>query len=291
MNIIFGLLAAFGGGALGAAMGALPSFILMGFIAIGGSIVGLSGATDIAVENIAFGSFLGPHISFAGAIAATAFLANQRRSIASGKAIREPLDATKDPALLCIGGIFGIVGYLLEYLFSSILLLPTNTVMMSLILSTIVTRFLFGGTGLFGQASGKRVWLSPNRIFIYNLLLGACIGVVCGGVGIYMMNLTPENADLVRSYYPVLCFGISAASLLFIGKNEMPITHHITYCSAAAAVYSDNLVVGILIAILCTLLGDFFGHLFNSNNTDTHIETPAAVIFLVFFLIEFLWQA
>lgn len=292
MNIIFGLLAAFGGGALGAVMGALPSFILMGVIAVGGSIVALAGAADVTINNVAFGSFLGPHIAFAGAIAAVAFCANQKHAIASGKAVREPLDSTKDPSLLCVGGIFGVLGYLLHYLFTNILLLPTNTVMMSLFLSCILSRLLFGTSGLFGTATGKRVWLSPNRVFIYNLLLGACIGLVCGGVGIYIMNLTPENADLVKNYYPILCFGISALSLIFneFGKT-MPITHHITYCASTAAVLSDNLVVGVLIAILCSLLGDFFEHLFNSNNTNTHIDTPAATIFLVFFLIQFLWKA
>lgn len=292
MNIIFGLLASFGGGALGAVMGALPSFILMGVIAITGSIVALAGAADITVANVAFGSFLGPHITFAGAIAAVAFCANQKHAIASGKNINEPLDKTKDPTLLCVGGIFGILGYLLHYLFTNILLLPTDTVMMSLFLSCILSRLLFGTSGLFGISKEKRVWLSPNRVFIYNLLLGACIGLVCGGVGIYIMNLTPENADLVKNYYPTLCFGISVFSLIFteFGKS-MPITYHITYCASTATVLSDNLVVGVLIAILCTILGDFFEHLFNSNDTDTHIDTPATTIFLVFFLIQFLWKA
>lgn len=292
MNIIFGLLAAFGGGALGAVMGALPSFILMGAIVIGGSIASLAGAADIVVDNVAFGSFLGPHISFAGAIAATAFCANQKHTLASGKDIKEPLHHTKDPILLCVGGFFGVLGYLLHYLFTNILLLPTDTVMMSLFLSCILSRLLLGTSGLFGTATGKRVWLSPNRAFIYHLLLGACIGLVCGGIGIYMMNLTPEDADLIVNYYPFLCFGISVFSLIFTKSDkEMPITHHITYCASTAAVLSDNLFAGILVAILCTLLGDFFEHLFNSNNTNTHIDTPAATIFLVFFLIEFLWMA
>lgn len=292
MNIIFGLLAAFGGGALGAVMGALPSFILMGVLTIGGSIASLAGAADIVVNNVALGSFFGPHIAFAGAIAATSFCANQKHALPSGKDIKEPLHRTKDPILLCVGGFFGVLGYLLHYLFTNILLLPTDTVMMSLFLSCILSRLLFGTSGLFGTASGKRVWLSPNRAFIYHLLLGACIGLVCGGVGIYLMNLTPEDADLVINYYPILCFGISAFSLIFteFGK-DMPITHHITYCSATAAVLSDNLFAGVLIAILCTLLGDFFEHLFNSNNTNTHIDAPATTIFLVFFLIEFLWMA
>ncbi len=295
MNIIFGLLAAFGGGALGAIMGALPSFILMGAVVLLGSIVSLAGAADIAISNIAFGSFLGPHISFAGAIAAIAFCANQKHSLdpdMTGKDITEPLDSAKDPTVLCVGGIFGVLGYLLYYLFNNILLLPTNTVMMSLFLSCILSRLLFSTNGLFGTADKKRVWLSPNRVFIYNLLLGACIGLVCGGVGIYLMNLTPENADLVKNYYPLFCFGISVFSLVFTEFGRfMPITHHITYCAAAATVLSDNLLVGVLIAIAATLLGDFFEHLLNSNNTDTHIDTPAAVIFLLFFVIEFLWRA
>ena len=69
MNL-FALVASFGGGIIGAYMGALPAFILTGVIAIAGSVAAMAGGADMTVGFIAFGSYLGPHIAFAGGVAA-----------------------------------------------------------------------------------------------------------------------------------------------------------------------------------------------------------------------------
>lgn len=73
---IINLIAAFGGGAFAASIGALPAFIMTGVFAVVGAVAGMCGAGDasnILVNYFAFGSFFGPHIAFAGGVAAAAY--------------------------------------------------------------------------------------------------------------------------------------------------------------------------------------------------------------------------
>ena len=81
---ILSVLAAFGGGAFGSAIGALPAFIMTGIIAVVGTAMGLGTGVDVVTGNIAFGSFFGPHIAFAGGVAAAAFAARKNNAIANG---------------------------------------------------------------------------------------------------------------------------------------------------------------------------------------------------------------
>ncbi|MDY2882777.1 MAG: hypothetical protein SOT71_09025 [Romboutsia timonensis] len=71
---ILALIAAFGGGAFAASLGALPAFIMTGFVALVGTGITLAEGADILTGNLAFGSFFGPHIAFAGAAANAAVL-------------------------------------------------------------------------------------------------------------------------------------------------------------------------------------------------------------------------
>ena len=78
---ILALIAAFGGCAFVAGLGALPAFIMTGFVALVGTGITLARGADILTGNLAFGSFFGPHIAFAGAAAATAYAARKNNSL------------------------------------------------------------------------------------------------------------------------------------------------------------------------------------------------------------------
>ncbi|PSP50580.1 hypothetical protein BRC75_00400, partial [Halobacteriales archaeon QH_7_69_31] len=85
------LVAAFAGGALGAAVGALEAFSLAGVLIVVGEATDLAGgaATPAAGDDLAalgstgltasvgLGPLFGPHVAFAGGAAATAFAARQ----------------------------------------------------------------------------------------------------------------------------------------------------------------------------------------------------------------------
>ena len=57
---MFALVAAFGGGAFGALLGALPAFIMTGCFALAGALVAAGGGADIGVGFMAFGPLSAP---------------------------------------------------------------------------------------------------------------------------------------------------------------------------------------------------------------------------------------
>lgn len=285
---ILSLIAAFGGGLFGSCIGALPAFILTGIIAIAGGVVAMSGAVDLSVGYIAFGSFLGPHISFGAAVAAAAFAANKRNTLKSGTDILSSLNGTGDSFVLIVGGIFGIVAYLLNYLYAIILEFPTDTVALTVFTIGVIARLIFGKTGLLGKTNEKREYFSMGKDLIYNIILGGGIGMMVGYVAGEMLNAGVSETLLAA--YPVICFGISAVSLIFTQTGfATPATHHITLPAASAAIMTGNPAMGVVFGIIGSLLGDLAGKTVNSN-CDTHIDPPATSIFINMFIINIIFK-
>ncbi|WP_158055922.1 hypothetical protein [Halorussus halophilus] len=155
------LIAAFAGGAFGAALGALPAFIFTGFMVIAGeaaNIVGktIAGTTNVGSSSelaavgitgsIAFGAPFSPAISFAGGAAAAAY-AGKRGYMESGFDYHNAKDigfalGTK-PDVLAVGGAFGILGYWLTVL-SSTFSMPYDPIAMAVVLSAVAHRVVFG---------------------------------------------------------------------------------------------------------------------------------------------------
>lgn len=109
--IVFAIIAALGGGAFGAAIGALPSFIFAGFLVIAGAVEqATTGSTTF--YSAAFGPFFGPHVGFAGGCAAHAYAAKYTDlqshpdwAYHDAKNILIPLGAHTD--ILAVGALFG----------------------------------------------------------------------------------------------------------------------------------------------------------------------------------------
>lgn len=280
----YSFIAAFGGGLFGTCVGALPAFILTGVIAIAGGIVSMSGAADLSVGYIAFGSFLGPHISFGAAVVAAAFAANKRNNLKSGTDILSSLNGTGDYLVLLVGGIFGVIAYLLNYLYATVLGLPTDTVALTVFTIHVIARYMFGNTGLFGKTNEKREYFSTGKALSYNIILGGGVGLMVGYVAAAMTNAGVD--DNLLAVYPVICFGISAVSLIFTQTGfATPTTHHITLPAASAVIMSGNPLMGIIFGIVGSLLGDLAGKTINSS-CDTHIDPPATSIFINMFIIN-----
>ena len=96
------LIAAFGGGVIGAAFGAIPAFIITGILAIAGGLIAMAGIPELSVGSITFGVFWGPHIAFAGAAAAAAVAALKRHKVESSGDVLTPLYTTKDIPTRCV---------------------------------------------------------------------------------------------------------------------------------------------------------------------------------------------
>ena len=113
MNIIQ-LITAFGGGMLGAAIGGVPAFVFTGLTVIIAIFAGESGMPVIG--TLSFGSVFGPHVAFGGAVAAAA-LAKKKGLVENGQDLSVPLFSTGDSSVLLVGGVFGIVGFVIQYIY------------------------------------------------------------------------------------------------------------------------------------------------------------------------------
>ena len=288
---ILALIAAFGGGIIGAYMGALPAFILTGVFALVGTAVSIAGGDgSFIINNMAFGSFVGPHIAFAGGVAAAAY-AGRKGKLSSGADIGSPLNGLGAPDVLVVGGIFGVFGYIVATLIGMTPLGPlTDLPGITVTISGIVARLLFGKTGLTGKYTGKgpRTWFSTGTTFVYNVVLGGGIGIAVSFVAAAVANAAPEAwAATISGNFAVMCFGFAAITLVFTQTGSaMPGTHHIALPSGLAAVVGISAwgpygaFLGVVFGILGSLLGDFFGNTFNSH-CDSHIDPPAFTIFLL----------
>lgn len=294
---LFALVAAFGGGIIGAYMGALPAFIMTGIFALVGGVLTAAGVGgDIAVGMLAFGSFVGPHIAFAGGVAAAGY-AGKKGKLSSGTDILSSLNGLGEPDVILVGGIFGVLGYLVSY---GIGMLPvignagpatTDLPGITVFILAVITRLVFGQTGLTGKytGTGKREWFSTGKGFVYNVVLGGGIGIVvsCLAVVLYQSGNTAAFG-----IFPIICFGFAAISLIFTQTGfATPATHHIFLPAALAASAGilawgeSGFVLGVVFGILGSLLGDLVGKTLNSH-CDTHIDPPATTIFILTIIIN-----
>ncbi|MBB6217640.1 MFS family permease [Anaerosolibacter carboniphilus] len=276
------ILAAFGGGILGALIGALPAFIFTGFVGLIGVAVIASGGPATILGDVVFGTLLGPHIAFAGGVAAAAYAANKKNLLASGGDILTPLKKTNDAGVILVGGIFGILGYVINSLYASIAL-PTDTVALTVFTSGVLARFIFGQTGLFGKYSAQGEVAAatelPKRSFVPDAKSLTFVALYSLGLGLvvsYLVDLTQIN---------VLGFCISAALLIFAQMGfDMPATHHITLVAGYAAIATGNIFIGAAFAVISGILCEIVARTFNSY-CDTHIDPPATTIFILSFII------
>ncbi|CEH10504.1 Hypothetical membrane protein [Propionibacterium freudenreichii] len=143
---LFGLLAAIAGGAVGAAIGGNYAFVLTGFAVIASWGIFAATGNTFGLDYLAFGPFMGPHIAFAGGVAA-AIYARYRGYFEDGKDVNSPLAGLGKPDIVYVGSLFGIFGYLCQIGVSHIPWFGTHTdsVALSVLLSGLLARVVFGG--------------------------------------------------------------------------------------------------------------------------------------------------
>lgn len=285
-------IAAFAGGAFGAAIGALPAFIFTGFSVIAGEAAGLGiGEGELTAEAgaytglVGFGPVFGPHISFAAGAAAAAYAA-KKGYIDDGKNILWAA-GTNNMDVLIVGGIFGMIGHggwgLLEAI-----QFPMDNIALMVFLSALIHRIAFGYS-IIGEITGKNgfdvgpwerdeeeapgIWLPWQYKWANVGLLGA-IGGILGG---YLFVITGSM---------VLGFGISAASLIVLqaGTDNFPVTHHITLPGSVGALgalplYGEvgAVVFGLIFGVFGALAGEFCNRVFYMHG-ETHVDPPAFAI-------------
>lgn len=274
------LIAAFGGGVLGAALGAVPVFVLTGVLALAGVVGVIGGHPEIL--QIAFGPVLGPHVSFAGGVAAAAYAA-RRGVIARGRDVGTPLMGLMRPDVLLVGGVFGSLGYLMLLgLTASGVAAWTDPVAAVVVISSVVVRYAFGRTGLFGTVStpGGRLfqpddaanWLPWQQDWAHVLTIG--FGVSALAAGLVGYSGLPAGTEPIG-------FALSTISLGFLLMgNKVPVTHHISMTAALAVVHGGGVLTGVVFGMLGAVLGEAASRA-TLIHGDTHIDPPAVAIALV----------
>lgn len=266
------LVAAFGGGAFGAAVGGQNAFIMTGFVYLIG-LGGLIGGFDATpfFETIVWGPPFGPHIAFAGAVTAAAY-ASKKGLMAegtNGRDITTPLAAFNRSDVFLVGGVTGMVGYVMNLLLAWILpgirsgnpdlsygnpiFGATDTVALSIIIMAIATRYLFGSTGLLGKSplghlkvgEGKH-WVAHQERWTTSATLGLTAGLVSSFATIMLIvNFFDATDGAIVNHAQLIGWALSAVTLLFLSMGlPGPVTHHMTLVASIAALNFTPVLAG-----------------------------------------------
>lgn len=269
-------LAAFGGGVFGAMMGAVPAFIFVGITGIAAVAVIAGGGSDVYLNNVVFGPYFGPHIAFAGGVAAAAYAGNWKKIIPGGghgADVLTPLVGTGDPGTMIVGGIFGVFGVLFNQLIVSTGL-AIDTVALTVASSGILARLIFGKSGLTGHAEFAKAdavgrYGVTGKAVLNDVIIAASLGLLVGYLAI-------------ATKVPVVGFVISAATMIFLYTKPGggPVTHHMTITAGVAALHTGNVYMAVPAAIIAYLFFEFLGNRTLNKYNDTHIDPPAVAIAL-----------
>jgi hypothetical protein len=274
------LLAAFGGGLFGAALGAVPVFIFTGVLALLGVAAAASGHLELL--QIAFGPVLGPHVSFGGGVAAAAY-AGSRGLLKTGRDIASPLMGVGRMDVLLVGGAFGAAGYALSAAFVATGAAAwTDSVAVTVVITNIAARYMFGHGGVMGRLPAppsrrfrpddSASWLPWQQDWPHVLVIGL-------GVGLASAYLTGGSG--LQAGRETLGFAISTVSLVFLLMgNKIPVTHHISLTAALGVIHGGGLIIGATTGVLGALLGEAASRA-SLIHGDTHIDPPAVAIGLV----------
>lgn len=319
------LLAGLLGGVFGATIGALSALGVAGAVIVAGELaelfvidgttvgvlttLGVDGAPIAAgpLSALGFGPFLGPHVAFAGGVAAAAY-AGRKGTIETGfryhqaKQIRRPLFGR--PWTVLVGGVFGLVGVLLGALGS---LLPVDPIAFAVVGSALLVRLTVGYpvAGRFDRAklldmtpfengaywgdgghettdgiAGRHV-VEPWQPEYYEWLIVAALGVAVGFLGAAIALLTGSV---------LLPFGLALMSLfglvaeVRIEGHSLPVTHHIVFPAAVGALALGGplpvaILVGTAMGLIGAILGEFAQRVLYAHG-DTHVD-PAFVSILL----------
>lgn len=293
---VLALIASFGGGVFAASIGALPAFIMTGVFSIAGAIAAMCGAANasgILINYMAFGPFFGPHVSFAAGVAAAAY-AKKKGLYENGADLATACAKLQKVDVLIVGGVFGVIGFLLKALVVDNLFagtisprLITDGPGFVVFTSGIIVRLVFGGK----LRTGTGV-ISKGDALSTTICLGLFYSLVVAGI--YLAGVEAGLGDGFGGVYHVLIFGMAAVGLFFAEMGQAFVgCHHIVIIAAEATVQSyaimnnayASLAIGVIFGTISAIIADIEGNLINSG-TDSHIDNPACAIFIMTFVVN-----
>lgn len=256
------IILSFFAGVLGTFLGGTQTFICTGLIGLIVSFFSLAGYDVQFLNDIILNVLFLPCIIFNGAGVATAYAAKNHdiRGVNTDRSLL----FTKDYKVFLCGGIFGVVGYLLFTIFTS-LNLPLDIGALVVVLVGIIGRLLFNQE----QWINKKAF-TPSRNAMVNLLTFQFIL----SIGVSLITILLVDLTNIVS----IGFYISAFSLIFVFKYpQFPATHHISMVVGYAYVQTGDIFISLLFGVMSHLIFTVFGLFFNVD-CGTHIDPPAVAI-------------
>jgi len=247
----------------------------------------IAGAGPDFLNTFGFGFTFGPQACFGAAVVAHMYA--HKKGLSPGRDITAGLMGTKSMDVLLVGGLFGALSVILNWIFITVLpwkwggMLWTDAVALSITIMGIIGRLMFDSKScLFGKvAEGESrfnpteksvLWLPWQMSWKELLVIGFGVGLLSS---YFALLLGAEHGGAV------IGFGISGLSLVFLQfGTKMPVTHHISAIAAGAALASHSLIWGTIFGIISSFAGQFWACLFTVH-ADTYIDPPAAAIFSV----------
>ena len=290
------LVASFGGGAFGAAIGGQTAFIFTGILYMIG-LGGYLGGVDMGwfMGSIVFGPVFGPHIAFLGGAAAAAYAAKKgvMAGGANGRDIVTPLAGIGRSDVLVVGGVFGMVGYLVNNLLAEVPALSvsdpdlhygaevigwTDTVALTIGIVSIAVRFIWGSTGLFSTkdhallavGEGKH-WVEHQEGWGISAMHGLTSGIMSAFATIWLVVFIFPTAPGIVNHAQLVGWAISAITLIFLSLGmKTPVTHHMTIVASIAALKFAPILAGTsdvtawdgdVMIVVAVIIGGIFGAL------------------------------
>jgi hypothetical protein len=322
-----GLMGAFAGGIFGACFGALMSFVFIAVICgVVGGIAAVDGGSTM-VWTVGFGadgvhpwSFYAPQIAWAGAIFAVGY-AKKKGYLGSGKDIISTLLGTRRPDALLMGGVGGVIGYLIVAL-ESIQFGPSDApitfakwvdpVAFSVVATALIGKLIWDRT-LVGETPrdvrelrGGRfnvnapAWLPYLSSGTEKLCFGGALGL---GAGWVASTFLASQSPAVQSLAFIVPWTIAVLSLLgfFTPGYNMPASHHIAYSGAFGAILSagagQSLGIQLMWAfgmgILAAFAADFVSRIFHNYGGKvggTWVDPPTSAILVASLFLRWIFN-
>ena len=272
---VVALIIAFCGGVVAAVTGALQACMLAGIMGI---LVYIFPKASL-LSNMLTAGFI-PYVSFGGCVVATAYAANIRKFELAGTDIHKSLyGPRKDVSVLCVSGIFAVLGYVVTYSLSSIKIPIIDMGSMWCIASEVFARYFFGHKDLINtEFKSIPRYKNQKREWFFYAFWGAVIGLLASFIVVKTGNMN-------------LPFFISLASLIFMFiDGNFPATHHISMTAAYAVVASGgNILVGAIFGALAEITRIFCADVLNTK-VSTHLDPPATTIGILSVVIFILFK-
>lgn len=294
-EIVLWLALAFCGGAFGAAVGGLCAFVFCGVGALISSAFMLSGHAEVAGWTdawVTWGPLLGAQTSFVGGGWAAVY-AQHHAGFYNGRDICKPLAPLNRPDVLAVGGLGGVCGALMTWLFwlqpsytvNGQALASSNSVACGVAAAAIIGRLIYGKTGLFGKVpAGVRRWVG-NEDCCWVPWQHDCVPLLVLAVAIGLPSAVLAFANPGTH---LMMFGVMTVLYLFMVLGQGVIAgHHFAICAYFAVAATGNVAWGLAFAVLCGFLTEIFAFTFTAYG-DSHIDPPTCGIMACGFLQPFL---